>query len=199
MDADAVAATNLIDNILMSYEKRKKKLEYIQIFSVEDLFELWGFSIACVFMKFELDIKSNYDPNSYYLPNDARYLLVVEAAKQHLLSYIRNKVISYTVDVKKYDSAIENGRLEAEKLFRLYSRDLSFTISLTNNREKYEFFSAEVMNNWANNLRPRLKQYSRTILFLEEETEQAIKDMKKGKIYFELKKTICKFSKSLME
>lgn len=61
------------------------------------------------------------------------------------------------------------------------------------------FFSAEVMNNWANNLRPRLKQYSRTILFLEEETEQAIKDMKKGKIYFELKKTICKFSKSLME
>lgn len=60
MDADAVAATNLIDNILMSYEKRKKKLEYIQIFSVEDLFELWGFSIACVFMKFELDIKSNF-------------------------------------------------------------------------------------------------------------------------------------------
>ena len=161
MDADAVAATNSIDNILMLYEKGKKDLEDMQIFSIEDLFELWGFSVACVFLKFELDLKSSYNSNSYYLPNDARYLLAIDAARQTLLSYIRNEIISYTVDVEKYDSAVTNGLLEAEKFFRLYNGDLSLTASLINNRDKFELFSEEVNNNWNKNLRSRLEQHSR--------------------------------------
>ena len=32
--------------------------------------------------------------------------------------------------------------------------------------------------NWDKNLRERLKKYSRTVLFSEEETEQAVIDMK---------------------
>lgn len=189
MDADAVAATYSIDNILMLYEKGKKDLEDMQIFSIEDLFELWGFSVACVFLKFELDLKSSYNSNSYYLPNDARYLLAIDAARQTLLSYIRNEIISYTVDVEKYDSAVTNGLLEAEKFFRLYNGDLSLTASLINNRDKFELFSEEVNNNWDNNLRSRLEQYSRTVLFSEEETEQAVKDMKKKeRVSFWLKK-----------
>ena len=179
MDADAAAATNSIDNILMLYEKEKKILEDMQIFSIEDLFELWGFSVACVFLKFELDIKSSYNSNSYYLPNDARYLLVIDAARQTLLSYNRNELMSYTVDVKKYDKAVTKSLLEAEKFFRLYGEDLSFTKFLKNNRKKFVSFSEEVNNNWDNNLRSRLERYSRTVLFSEEETEQAIKDMKK--------------------
>lgn len=151
----------------------------MQISSIEDLLELWGFSIACVFLMFELGGKTNYDLNSYYLPNDARYLLAIDAARQTLLSYSRNKVISYTVDVKIYDSAVTKGLIEAEKFFRLFSEDLTLSKSLVNNKEKFVSFSNEVNDNWNNKLRLHLTQYSRTVLFSEKETEQAIIDMKK--------------------
>lgn len=197
MDADATAATYSIDNILMLYEKEKKNLEDMQISGIENLFELWGFSVACIFLKFELDSKTSYNPKSYYLPNDARYLLTINAAKQTLLSYSRNKLISYTVDVEQYDRAVRNSLLEAEKFFRLYDNDLSFTKSLINNHEKFKFFSEEINNNWDNNLRSRLKKYSKTVLFSEKETEQAIKDMKrKEEAKLRLKK-IPKFLKKI--
>ena len=89
----------------------------MQIYSIENLLELWGFSIACVFLLFELNCRTNYDLKSYYLPNSARYILAIDAARQTLLSYKRNKVISYTIDVEMYDKAVTKGLIEAEKLF----------------------------------------------------------------------------------
>ena len=139
---------------------------------------------------FESGDKTNYDLNSYYLPNDARYLLAIDAARQTLLCYNRNGVISYTVDVKIYDSAVTKGLIEAEKLFRLFSKDLTLSESLVNNKEKFVFFSNEVNDNWNNKLRLHLKQYSRTILFSEKETEQAIIDMKKKEAKISVKKII---------
>lgn len=192
MDADAFAATSSIDNILTLFNQNNAGLEDMQISSIEDLLELWGFSIACVFLMFELGGKTNYDLNSYYLPNDARYLLAIDAARQTLLSYIRNKVISYTVDVKIYDSAVTKGLIEAEKFFRLFSEDLTLSESLVNNKEKFVSFSNEVNDNWNNKLRLHLTQYSRTVLFSEKETEQAIIDMKKKEeAKISLKKMAC--------
>ena len=179
MDADAAAATSSIDNILILYEQDKAGLEDMQIYSIESLLELWGFSIACVFLLFELNCRTNYDLKSYYLPNSARYILAIDAARQTLLSYKRNKVISYTMDVGMYDKAVTKGLIEAENLFRLYSDDLSLSKDLLSNRDKFEIFSKEVNENWDKNLRERLSKYSRTVLFSEEETEQAIIDMKK--------------------
>lgn len=179
MDADAAAATSSIDNILILYEQDKAGLEDMQIYSIESLLELWGFSIACVFLLFELNCRTNYDLKSYYLPNSARYILAIDAARQTLLSYKRNKVISYTMDVGMYDKAVTKGLIEAENLFRLYSDDLSLSKDLLSNRDKFEIFSKEVNENWDKNLRERLNKYSRTVLFSEEETEQAIIDMKK--------------------
>lgn len=178
MDADAAAATSSIDNILILYEQDKAGLEDMQIYSIENLLELWGFSIACVFLLFELNCRTNYDLKSYYLPNSARYILAIDAARQTLLSYKRNKVISYTIDVEMYDKAVTKGLIEAEKLFLLYSDDLTLSKDLFSNCEKFETFSKEVNENWDKNLRERLKKYSRTVLFSEEETEQAVIDMK---------------------
>lgn len=194
MDADAFAATSSIDNILTLYNENNAGLEDMQIFSIEDLFELWGFSIACVFLMFELGGKTNYDWNSYYLPNDARYLLAIDAARQTLLNYIRINIISYAVDVKIYNSAVTKGLIEAEKLFRLFSEDLTLSESLVNNKEKFVISSNEVNNNW-NKLRLRLSQYSRTVLFSEKETEQAIKDMKKKEEIKDFIKKIFKIMK----
>ena len=200
MDADAAAATNSIDNILMIYDQEKKGLEDMQIFSIEDLLELWGFSVVCVFLIFESGCKTSYDSKSYYLPNDARYILAIDAARQTLLSYNRNKLMSYTVDVNNYDNAVVKGLIEAEKLFQLFSEDLTFSKSFMKNCDKFMFFSNEVNNNWDNNLRLRLEQYSRTVLFSEEETEQAIIDMKKKEeAMFSLKKIIHKISKLLVK
>lgn len=182
MDADETAATHSIDNILMLYEKEQKNLKEMQIFSIEDLFELWGFSIACIFLRFESMSKTSYTLESCYLPNEARYLLTIDAARQTLLSYIRNKLISYTVDVETYNKAVTNGLLEAEKFFQLYGGDLAFTKSLPNNHGKFNLFFKVVNDNWDKKMRPFLKQYSnnRIVLFSEEETERAIKDMKKN-------------------
>lgn len=200
MDADAAAATSSIDNILMLYNQEKAELEDMQIYDIEDLLELWGFSIACVFLLFELGCKTNYDLKSYYLPNDARYLLVIDAARHTLLSYNRNKVMSYTVDVEIYDRAVAKGLIEAEKLFRLFGKDLTLYKSLINNSETLEHFTNEVNDNWDNNLRVRLEQYSRTVLFSEEETEKAIMDMKKKEeAKISLKRVIHKMLKSIRQ
>ena len=100
------------------------------------------------------------------------------------------------MDVKIYDSAVTKGLIEAEKLFRLFSKDLTLSESLVNNKEKFVFFSNEVNDNWNNKLRLHLKQYSRTILFSEKETEQAIIDMKKKEAKISVKKIISKIMKN---
>lgn len=198
MDADAAAATHSIDNIVMLYERYKNMLEDMWIFNIEDLLELWGFSVACVFLIFELQVNTSYDLKSYYLPNDARYLLAIDAARQTLLSYNRNGVMSYTVDVKLYDSAVTKGLIEAEKLFRLSGEDLMLSKSLMKNREQFVHFSSELNDNWDKNMRLRLEQYSRTVLFSEKETEQAIIDMKKKEeTKISLKKIIYKIFRRL--
>lgn len=178
MDADAATATYTMDHILRLYEQ-KERIKELHINSIEELFKLFGFSIACVFMRFELDAPIGYEAKSLYLPNNARYVMVIDAAKQTMLSYVRNNIIPYPVDEQIYDKAVGYGLMEAEKIFSKYGYKMLFIEKLCNDSKEFQRFKDEVDNNWENNIYSQLQKYTRTVLYSEEKTEQAVKDMKK--------------------
>ena len=54
-----------------------------------------------------------------------------------------------------------------------------FIEKLCNDSKEFQRFKDEVDNNWENNIYSQLQKYTRTVLYSEEKTEQAVKDMKK--------------------
>ncbi len=64
MDADSCASTYSIDNILVYFEK-KENYDFWYLKDMGEVFELWGFAIASVFLMFELEDRSDYDKKSF--------------------------------------------------------------------------------------------------------------------------------------
>lgn len=171
MDADAVAISALFDHVATTYKDCIGKEPLDRLKSPEDIFKLWSFSIAILFMYFEVNAPSEYDPNGYYLPNNARFKLAMLAAKENAKLFIKHGIVKELEPNKnKIISAIINGIDEASRLIeRIFNIKLDWLSTFED--EKFDFYSNEVLNNWDNRLKKKLEKYARVTLYNPETVE----------------------------
>lgn len=167
MDADSFAATFGINNIIGLYQEREKNKIYFDLLeSPFQIFELWTFAVHNIFMIFELACPSRYKKTDTYLPNEAREILNLLSADKTIDSMIERGYFKCTdwekSEIKKH---FFKGIKEAEKFFNnLFGKKYNF-IEEGLKKPEYNEYVNEVLNNWDNKLRYKLKKYSRAILY----------------------------------
>ena len=169
MDADACAATYSIDNIIelyKSYDDDAFGYLYAKLDKKSTLFKLWSFSVHSIFLIFEDFAKSDYSPNSYYLPNEARAILAFSAAFNALDNFRKHGIFKCDdEEYKEINKKIIDGILEAERFInRKFGKQYNYIASTTGDT-KYVKYSNEVLDYWNNTLRAKLEEYSRTPLY----------------------------------
>lgn len=180
MDADAFAATCGMDNIIMLYQKNDEPgILFEALNKPIEIFKLWSFSIHSVFLLFEGISKTTYSKSEWYLPNEAREMLVMSSAICTLDSYAKNKILK--CDDKLNDEIIKNlsmGIIEAERYYNLRFGTKFDFISQTMDNPKYNLYAQEVLDYWDNDLYKKIKRYSRCHLYNPKTIDKVIKNIK---------------------
>ncbi len=180
MDADAFAATFGIDNVIMLYQNNDKhNILFKALENPNEIFKLWTFSIHSVFLLFEGINKTTYNKEEWYLPNEAREMLVISSAIRTLEYYIKNKIFKCDDELK--EDIIKNlstGVKEAENYYNFrFGTKFNFANQAIDN-SKYCLYTKEVLDHWNKNLYAKLKKYSRCHLYNPVTIEELIKDIK---------------------
>lgn len=174
MDADAFAATTSIDNVIRLYYENKNDYIFSLLSKPEDVFVLWGFSVSCVFYKFESDMRTGYSKDGWYLPNEGRFIMVLSSALETIEAYAKHNVIrGLSEDREKIERFIAYGMSQARIFFKnVYNNDFCWVEKWYN--DKYIYFSDEVLENWNNKLYYELTPYSRAMLYLPSKRDEII-------------------------
>lgn len=176
MDADAFAASISMVNIIMSYlQREKQKASFVWLKNPIEIFSLWSFSIHSIFLLFEYNAGSKYDKFSYYLPNEARGILVFTSALNVLESYIEHGMFMCNDEVySEIKCQIANGIVEAEKFFNAtYGTNYDFLKHTIENKE-YVMYAEEVLKHWNDNLYGKLKKFARVPLYHPDTIEETM-------------------------
>ena len=182
MDADSAAATSSIDNIVMLYqcwEENKNITPYDGIGDRNQLFKLWSFAVHSVFLIFEGLHKTDYSGLSFYLPNEARAMLVFNGAINALDEWIKHGVFACTEQDKLLiEQQVLKGILEAEEYFnRKFGHNYNY-IASTHGNTMYVKYADEVLDYWNKKLRKKLEKYSRTPLYNPDTIDEVIESLK---------------------
>jgi len=192
MDADAAAATNSIDNIIMLYCEHRNNDIFSLFTEPEDIFSIWGFAVSCIFFKFEKEKKTIYKKDSCYLPNAARLMLILDSAHETAKSYVSHNVVSGLLESKdKIDKALLYGIEQARYFFKkCYYVDYHWIENI--NKGEYWAFSKEVLENWNENLFYKLTPYSRAPLYLPSKVDKTMERLKKQEKSKKKVRALCK-------
>lgn len=166
MDADAAAASASFDNVAMLYHEHFNEVPINYLKRKEEIFEIWAFSICSIFMLFESMATTNYDENGYYLPNKARFFMVMSAAYEAAKSYTKHNIVPELKDKQEVIfKEVYRGVSEAEYLFLKKKIKFSWKKEFIERDNTYFNFSKEVLNNWDNKLKNKLEKYARAPLY----------------------------------
>lgn len=184
MDADAAAITSSFDNVAILYKYYYADIPISMLKKKEDIFFIWSFSITAIFMLFETYGKSNYSKNTFYLPNEARFMMVMNAAYETAKSYVKHEVVpelkENKTDILK---AVVDGVKECELFFKdVYNQDFSWSDTILNPDEYYKYYSSEVLQNWDNRLKKKLEKFSRAPLYDKEKIDEIMEKIKQSEI-----------------
>lgn len=180
MDADAAAITSSFDNIAMLYKSHSTENPISLLNKKEDIFSIWSFSIAAIFMLFEKDMPSDYDENSYYLPNKARFMMAMNAAYETAKAYVKHDIVS-ELETNKYDiiMAVRIGVEECELFFKkVYNKEFGWSKIFLETDERYRCYSSEVLENWDNKLKKELEKYSKVPLYDKYKVDEIMEAIK---------------------
>lgn len=184
MDADASAITSSFDNVAMLYKYHYEDAPISLLKRREEIFSIWSFSIAAIFMLFETDSVSDYSHKGYYLPNEARFMMVMNAAYETAKSYI-NHNIAPELGTNKLEimRSVVYGVKQCESFFQnVYCKSFFWSNAILNPDERYKYYSSEVLQNWDNKLKDKLVKYSRAPLYDKDKIDEMIEIIKKSQI-----------------
>lgn len=180
MDADAAAATASIDNVTMLYRDGFDEELSALFKKKEEIFGLWSFAICSVFMLFESFMTTTYNKNGYYLPNKARFYMVMSSAYETAKEYANHDIVP---ELKENKATILKevfyGIEQAEKIFFKKGFVFSWMEDLLDENELYIEYSDEVLDNWDNNIGDKLEKFARTPLYRKGEMGPIFEQIKR--------------------
>lgn len=179
MDADAAAATSSFDNVVMLYYEHSNEKLIKSLKSREEIFRIWAFSVCSVFMLFEQMATTEYDKYGYYLPNKARFFMIMNAAYETAKAYAKHDIVP-ELKIKNNEIMDEvcNGVREAEIFFRKMRMKFNWLREFKELDSSYFYFSREVLSNWDNKLRGKLEEYASQPLYNKDNMDEIIKKIK---------------------
>lgn len=184
MDADAAAITSSFDNVAILYKYHYMEQPISLLRKKEEIFSIWSFSIAAIFMLFETNSESEYDSNGFYLPNEARFIMVMNAAYEMAQLYVKHDIVP-ELEINKVEifDSILYGVKECERFFQIiYNKSFLWSDKILNPDEFYKYYSSEVLENWDNGLKNKLEKYSRVPLYDKDKVDELVEQIKKSGI-----------------
>lgn len=180
MDADAYAATSSFDNVAIFYRDYKNAPPCSLFDEAETIFKIWSFAICSIFLFFETMGKTIYDSKSFYLPNEARFLMVMYSAYETAQSYVKYNIVPELRNKREeIINYIFEGIKEAENFFaKIYKHNFNWASDLLKPNYAYSLFADEVLNNWDNSLRKRLEKYAVVPLYDKDKMDEIMKSLK---------------------